>query len=298
VRTIVGVVIVLSVASIVGGVISLNRHDAKTAVRAAETSTQTSALATPPATLSASTEPQPTPIVPAALESEFEELEKSLDAKVGLVVTGVGAGGRSVPLGNWETGAAWSTIKVALALAVLREQGDVTGPMRAAIINSDNDAAESLWESLGPPETAAAKVGDVLRGYGDPTIVESQRTYPPFSAFGQTDWSLHNAATFVAGAVCDGRNDPIFDLMRQIAPDQQWGLGTLPDTQYKGGWGPSRSGGYLVRQIGVLETPGGRVAVAMAAQPASGSFAEGTSDLNKIARWLNDHTDALPFSQC
>jgi hypothetical protein len=171
--------------------------------------------------------------------------------------------------------------------------------MRAAIVNSDNDAAERLWESLGDPATAAGKVGDVLRGYGDPTVVESRRTYPPFSAFGQTDWSLRHAATFVAGAVCDPQNGPIFALMRQIAPDQQWGLGSLPeDTQYKGGWGPSRSGSYLVRQIGVLRTEAGFVAVAMAAEPRSGSFSDGTNDLNKIAAWLNKHTDALPFSQC
>ena len=170
--------------------------------------------------------------------------------------------------------------------------------MRSAIVNSDNAAAESLWASLGDPATAARKVEDVLREYGDPTVVESQRLRPEFSAFGQTDWSLLNQATFVAGAVCDGRNGPIFDLMGQITSDQRWGIGNLPGSQFKGGWGPSTSGSYLVRQIGVLPTRTGRVAVAMAAQPASGSFTDGTQDLNQIAGWLKDHMEALPSGQC
>ena len=64
------------------------------------------------------------------------------------------------------------------------------------------------------------------------------------------------------------------------------------------GWGPSPSGKYLVRQFGVLTGPAGKVAVAIAAEPASGSFDDGTNDLGQVAKWLTDHLSALPAGQC
>jgi hypothetical protein len=58
--------------------------------------------------------------------------------------------------------------------------------------------------------------------------------------------------------------------MGEIAGDQQWGLGTIANTRFKGGWGPSEAGANLVRQIGVLQ----------------------------IAEWLRDHAAALPAGRC
>ena len=72
--------------------------------------------------------------------------------------------------GEWSTGTAWSTIKVPLAIAGLRETDppEVTEAMRAAITQSDNDAAESIWASLGDPATAATKSRAVLAEAGAP----------------------------------------------------------------------------------------------------------------------------------
>jgi hypothetical protein len=298
VRVVAGVVILLSVGTIAGGLIVAHRSPGPT--RPAAQSSKMSTPIAPPITSPVSREPQSTPIPPSTLESDFAQLEQRLDADIGLVIRQVGNAGGPVLLGKWSSGPAWSTIKVALAIAALRAQGtpDVTGAMRAAIVSSDNDAAEAMWENLGDPETAARKVEEVLRNYGDPTVVESRRLRPQFSAFGQTDWSLVNQATFVADAACDNQNAPIFDLMGQIESDQRWGIGIVADSRFKGGWGPSTSGSYLVRQIGVLQTKTGMVAVAMAAQPSSGSFADGTEDLNAIASWLKDHMDVLPSGQC
>jgi hypothetical protein len=246
--------------------------------------------------------PASTPPDPAVdpLRAAFADLEKSIDARLGVVVVGVGAGKTTVTLGDWDSGPAWSTIKVPLAIAALRHDNssEPTDAMIAAITQSDNDAAEKVWESLGDPVTAAGMVQDVLRQYGDPTTVQSQRVRPPFSAFGQTDWSLTHQATFLANAVCDGTNEPILTLMGQVEPAQQWGLGILSDTRIKGGWGPYPEGNYLVRQMGVISGATGKIVVAMAAQPASGSFADGTYDLNKTAKWLNEHIDALPSGNC
>ena len=86
--------------------------------------------------------------------------------------------------------------------------------------------------------------------------------------------------------------------MGEVEPSQTWGIGGIPGSEFKGGWGPSPSGKYLVRQIGVLTTPNGNIAVATAAEPESGSFDDGTQDLGEVAKWLTDHLTALPAGQC
>jgi hypothetical protein len=170
--------------------------------------------------------------------------------------------------------------------------------MTAAITESDNAAAESIWAGLGDPVTAAHKVDVVLRQSGDPTAVQSQRLRPEFSAFGQTDWLLSNQARFTSVAVCDKANAPIFSLMGRVEPDQRWGIGIIPNARFKGGWGPSPSGSYLVRQMGVLPTPNGMIAVALAAQPDSGTFDDGKANLTEMAKWLTAHLGELPAGQC
>lgn len=236
----------------------------------------------------------------AALTTDFAHLETTLHAVIGIAVNAVGTQQSPIVLGRWLSGPAWSTIKVPLAIAGLRAKDppQVTDAMRAAITVSDNAAAESIWQSLGEPITAAHKVEAVLRETGDPTIVQSQKVRPEFTAFGQTDWPLTEQVRFTSVAACDGRDAPIFALMGQIAPDQRWGIGTIPGSRFKGGWGPSPSGRHLVRQLGVLTTPAGMIAVALAAQPTSGSFDEGTQDLTKMADWLTTHIGRLPVGSC
>jgi hypothetical protein len=236
----------------------------------------------------------------ASLAAEFAQLETKLDAVIGLAVSAVGSGKAPITLGHWQSGTAWSTIKVPLAIAALREEhpAAVTTAMTAAITESDNAAAESLWQSLGDPVTAAHKVEAVLRETGDSTIVQSQKVRPEFTAFGQTDWPLSAQAQFTSIAVCDSRNTPIFALMGQVTADQRWGVGVIPGSRFKGGWGPSTSSGYLVRQMGLLPNPAGMTAVALAAQSASGSFADGIQDLTDMARWLTAHIGDLPGGQC
>jgi hypothetical protein len=50
--------------------------------------------------------------------------------------------------------------------------------------------------------------------------------------------------------------------------------------------------------MGVLTTPNGMIAVALAAQPASGKFDDGTAALTEIAAWLTTHLRALPAGEC
>ncbi|ODQ88627.1 hypothetical protein BHQ17_18305 [Mycolicibacterium holsaticum] len=294
-------VVLLAFALLVGGIVVGRHLTFGSSIARGVTSIPKAAPAAP-------LNPPPTPTPPALpahgdevqLATEFVVLSAELGARVGLVVRGVGVGPTPINLGDWSVGPAWSTIKVPLAIAGLRASDPpvVTDVMRAAITQSDNAAAESIWASLGDPATAASKVQEVLAEVGDPTIVESRKVRPEFTAFGQTEWSLSNQAEFLAAAVCDPRNEPIRALMGHIEPDQKWGLGTIPGAQFKGGWGPSVEGDYLVRQLGVVSTQRGATAVAVAVAPTSGSFSDGTQALTKIAAWLSEHADLLPAGTC
>jgi hypothetical protein len=243
---------------------------------------------------------QAQPTDPAGLEADFKHLATTLNAKVGIAFSAVGDGQNPTRWGEWQKGPAWSTIKVPLVIAAYRQQQppQITDAMRAAIVESDNTAAEAIWEAMGDPPTAAQQVQQILKETGDPTTVESRKLRPEFTAFGQTIWSLDDQVRFTARAACNTDDEPIFNMMGQIESSQGWGIGSISGTQFKGGWGPDRSGKYLVRQIGVLTTPTGKVAVAIATEPASGSFADGTQQLGEVAKWLKAHLAELPAGQC
>jgi hypothetical protein len=290
--TAVGVVALLAAGAIVG--IHLRRSTA-----AHPTAAQA------PNPITAPTVAAPAPGVPpdpgaATLSADFAQFESTLHAVAGIAIGAVGSTAAPIILGDWQSGPAWSTIKVPLAIAALRkgDPPEVTDTMRAAITESDNAAAESIWATLGDPDSAADRVDDVLRSTGDPTIVQSRRVRPPFTAFGQTEWSLTHQVQFISSAACAGVDVPILTLMGQIEPGQSWGIGTISGTRFKGGWGPSPTGNYLVRQFGVLTTPNGMIAVALAVEPETGQFDDGTNNLNEMAKWLTDHLGALPTGQC
>ena len=297
---IVGVGVLVAAGAFVAGGVALGRHlSVPTPAPAPPLHGTTAFSATSPPTATQGSAPNPS-AGPKLLAADFAQLQAKLHAQVGVVLTAVGGQHETVVLGDWQSGPAWSTIKVPLVIATLREQNPsvVTGAMTAAITESDNVAAESIWGNLGDPATAAAKVEAVLRETGDPTTVQSKKVRPEYTAFGQTDWSLVNQAEFISAAVCNGRNAPIFDLMGHIAKDQKWGLGNIPDAEFKGGWGPSTAGRYLVRQVGVIPTAAGTTAVAMAVEPAAGSFDEGAQELTELANWLVIHLAALPAGRC
>ena len=238
----------------------------------------------------------------AALRDAFAQLQSRIAGTIGIAIAPAGSGASPIAMGQWMIGPAWSTIKVPLVTAALRDEDSPapTDEMRAAITGSDNAAAESIWDGLGDPVTAAHRVEQVLIEAGDPTTVQSQRVRPPFTAFGQTHWSLVDQTRFAAFAACDERDKPVRTLMGEIQQDQRWGLGVIPNTEFKGGWGPNEAGNYLVRQFGFVTNPssGAVSIVAVAVEPASGSFADGTADLTKMGNWLNEHIAMLPAGQC
>lgn len=255
----------------------------------------------PPAAI-ASKSDEPTalvPSVPTDVVAAFQELSDATSAQIGLAYAPVDHSQFVRTLGTWTSGPAWSTIKVPLSLALLRQDGtlEVTDAIRSAITASDNGAAEQIWQALGRHLTAAAKVQSVLADAGQPVPeVQSEVIRPGFSAFGQTQWSLADQVRFLANAACDPRDTTVLDLMGDVIASQQWGLGTLANTKFKGGWGPGTDGSYLVRQYGLITTSSGQLAVAIAA--VADSFGGGTIVLNRIAAWLKAHLDSLGGGKC
>ncbi|WP_063920826.1 hypothetical protein [Nocardia mikamii] len=237
--------------------------------------------------------------LPGSLAADFTALRPSLDGRAGLAIMPVG-GQRTAQMGDWTTGPSWSTMKVPLTLAVLRTNGNTsTYQMSAAITESDNSAADGLWQALGAPDAAAKAVQSVLREGGDTTTtVPATRSRAEYSAFGQADWSLADQVRWASRLPCLPDADTVTTLMGKVVWGQQWGLGHLDNTRFKGGWGPDPSGNYLVRQFGLLTTPNGDVAISLAAQATSGTFDDGTQILNKMAGLITKHLDDLPAGHC
>ncbi|NNG19026.1 hypothetical protein HJ590_05445 [Naumannella sp. ID2617S] len=233
------------------------------------------------------------------MRTEFAGFSATQSGRVGLAVAPVGSGG-GVAVGEVASGVAWSTSKVPLAIAVTnRSPGAHTAAIQRAITASDNAAAEQLWASLGTPTEAAAATGRVISDLGGGRVqVQSQVTRPGFTAFGQTEWSLAEQAEFAARLPCRPEAAQVYALMGRTDSNQAWGVAGLPGAHLKGGWGPGVRGGYLVRQMAVIDTPRGRVAVAMAAEPASGAYADGSRMLTRLGQWLREHPDLLPAGRC
>ncbi|MGB5797046.1 MAG: hypothetical protein WBH51_14800 [Mycolicibacter algericus] len=244
------------------------------------------------------------PVSPASpasadpLQPAFAQLAGTVPATIGIAYAPVGQNG-VVTLGALQNGVAWSTIKVPLAIAAIHANRPNAQDLAArAVTASDNDAAEKLWSELGPAPQAAQQVQAVLRAFGDTgTAVESRRLRPEFSAFGQTQWPLARQAVFAAHLPCLAAGAPVVSLMRNTVPDQRWGLAGL-SVPSKGGWGPGTGGGYLVRQFGIVGTPRGDLAVALAAQPNNGSFDAGVAALNQMTQWLSANAAELPGGRC
>ena len=157
---------------------------------------------------------------------------------------------------------AWSTIKPAIAVAVLRarRRGKLPGGrtptaeerslIARAIENSDNAAAATLFGELGPTGQATGAVQQVLRSAGDTsTMVNGKPLRPQFSTYGQTSWPIREAARFyreLANRCLLGPADTqlILGPMGAVTSigGSGWGLplaGFSP-LRFKAGWGPER----------------------------------------------------------
>lgn len=190
--------------------------------------------------------------------------------------------------GTLLSGAAWSTIKVPLSLAAIRENPELQPQMRSAIEDSDNDTARELWQSLGSPPEARAAVEEVLRESGDDvTVVDGDHLVENRRGFGDTEWLLAAQARFAAQLRCLPEVEPLLESMSNIDEEQRYGLGQVEGTAFKGGWGPDpETGEYLVRQFGLIPVGRGEVGVAISVEPADGTYETGQLVLTRLSEAL------------
>jgi Beta-lactamase enzyme family len=217
------------------------------------------------------------------VEASFEQLSAAMPADVGIAVA---RPDRTFSLGRWWSGVAWSTIKVPLAIAALRNDWLHAKDLAvAAITESDNLASEELWAQLGDPVDAARQVQGVIGEGGDTaTVVESRRLRRGYTAFGQTQWTLQRQARFAAELASVPGAESVIELMRQLSDGDRWGL-AAKDLAAKGGWGPGVRGDYLVRQFGILPTQTGVWGVALAAEAHDGVFETGVEVIDAMSEW-------------
>ncbi len=234
-----------------------------------------------------------------------KSMKKSLPGQLGVAIAPIG-GDQVISLGSLKTGRAWSTLKVPVSLAAQRKRGPAVAMMEdKAITFSDNDAAGELWGVLGGGHASVDAVTAVLREGHDTRTHVSSEVDTPASFPGYTSWALRDQALFGAHLPCLPGSENIIRLMSDVAPNQQWGIAKVGRnkgavTAVKGGWGPatSKSGAHLVRQLGVISTVDGQVAVSMAAIPRSGSFTDGTKMLTRLGNWLGKNLAELPKGRC
>ena len=157
-------------------------------------------------------------------------------------------------------------MKVPVIVAAIAGGGADWDPVEAAITRSDNDAALRLWETL---DDGPAQVEAVLRRAGDEeTVLEREPDPRGWSPFGRTMWTLEAGATFYR-ALARGEllgaaeTERVLGAMARVVPEQRWGLGRIPGSRFKGGWGPTEEpgGGYEVIQFGIA----GDAVIALAA---------------------------------
>lgn len=206
---------------------------------------------------------------------------------------------------------AWSTIKAPLALVALQRHpsGAANTLARRALTASDNQAADALHASLGTPAVASHQLADEIASGGGGTVtVPTTRRREGFSIVGQTPWTLGNQAQWFARLPC--RSEPaahtVWRLTGQVVDEQRWGLGILPDAHVKGGWGPTTTGRWLVRQVGVVTLPAHTVdghpvpaqTVTAAMAVEADDFASGTAVLDQLATTLARQAPQLPSGRC
>jgi hypothetical protein len=250
----------------------------------------------PPTATSPTAQPSPTeetatpPARPVDLQPIIDDVVAVYGGTAGVAVSD---GGAELVGGDDGMYPAWSTIKVPIAIAALRQDPSLAPIAAAAIQYSDNDAAQQLWATLSPG------AADAVLAEGDNDVqVNTAALRPEFSLFGQTAWAPSQQARFAAHLPCIAGADEVVASMGQVTAEQAYGIGRLPDARFKGGWGPDLQGKYTVRQFGVVAGPAGDVAVALTVAPASGTYADAQAMATQIADGLSARLSQLPSAVC
>lgn len=239
-------------------------------------------------------------ILGPSADASFDELSKRLGGTQGVAVQEVGST-KAQAVGSLQSGVAWSTMKVPLAMAYIDGAEDIeVGNVTKALTESDNTAAEKMFAALGAPKLAGQQVNEQLKTFGDPvTKTQTKKLRPGYTAFGQTEWSLANQAKFASNLEGKALGTNVLAYMQDVTGSQRWGLFKVDkNAAAKGGWGPGSKpgagGGAFVRQFGIITVADKHYAVAMASLPNEKSNNAGFDDMTEIAKWVKTAIETAP----
>ena len=190
--------------------------------------------------------------------------------------------------GSGGTLPAWSTIKVPIALTAYEHCEDedfVLEQTTAAIEWSDNDAAFALWRCLGSDAEASALVSDEIAHAGTSVHVEA--------AFGTTEWPVPAQARYAHHLATIRPENPVIQEMHKIDEEHSYGLGTIADVPFKGGWSDAPDESFHVRQLGFTRIDGVDYGIAIAARSVLGSEKDCQDALDQIAALLIESSEHL-----
>lgn len=240
------------------------------------------------------TGPLTTPELTEALEQIVNNVKRRYPGDVGIAVAN---GHETASAGDENPLQSWSSIKVPIAIAAMRNDNWWIDSMQASIKWSDNDAAIRLWNSLPDPKGEVAEV--LKEAHGTQTTFIEEVTEPTYDAFGEPLWSVPEQAQFANHLTCIADSEEVVAAMGDIDPDQSYGLGKLNNAHFKGGWGPDdETGAYSARQFGLVTIGGTDVAVSIFAQSDEGNYDTEQLMLTMMARKLAKLAGRLPAAEC
>lgn len=248
-----------------------------------------------PASSTTSTAPDQD-LVRTQLDRAVDKTAKKYHAQVGVAIS---AGDDTIAAGDKGEGPVWSTIKVPIAIAALKDGADKS-LVDLAIKESDNDAAYTLWSQVQWHEGSADKaVGDLLDDYGSHADIHD-------TAFGYSTWPLRDQAVFGAQLPCIEEADYVHKVLKDIVSWQKVGLSKEKQTRAKSGWGlDEEENEYTYRQFGVHEVAGKHVGVALSVVTDGENYAQAEPAVDYLAYQLVgiveagvDEGNIEPAAQC
>lgn len=214
----------------------------------------------------------------AQLRDIAREISDEYGGRLGIAVTD---GEDVVQVGLSGNSWAWSTIKVPVAVVADREGVATEELIVASISSSDNDAAYYLSAAID-------------MDLGDLGHVPELEPLP-----GETPWSLVEQARFAAELPCVDEIGTTWDAMGDIVEWQDYGLGQIPGTHFKGGWGQDTPRVYTLRQLGAVPVDGGTVGIAVITHPDDADHDTATLILDEVGlRLAGLIHDIAPGTTC
>ncbi|WP_316670606.1 hypothetical protein [uncultured Propionibacterium sp.] len=239
-------------------------------------------------------------------EAAADPVRTSLERLVAAIpddaqVSVVGSDGDVITAGEVSESTAWSTIKVPIVIEALREGGDeLDEQAREAITESDNDAASTLFATLGGGYQSSTRVDNLLREAGDETTLTlPNAALGGDTGFGMTQWSSADQARFASWLACsdDEAADHVYTLMSDLVDAQAVGIETVAGGHAKSGWGTNESTGVsTMRQLGVIDTGSGFIAMSIII--TGDDYQDVIGEITVLSDWLAGHEDELPTFRC